>query len=130
MAAQLALYEPDRRTHTSGDSDSHQPERRRPFAEPVHSGVARVGRTSDRRAGTILCQSCHGREARYGFRTQHDPELDRPRTLCFECFRLEMSRRQEAARAIQVQLPLEQRLDAIHKRSRRAQIAARHALGL
>ncbi len=132
MAAQLALYEPDRRTTEprSHQPERHQPERRRPYAEPVHSGVARVGRTTDRRAGTVLCQSCHGREARYGFRTQHDPELDRPRTLCFECFRLEMSRRQEAARAVQVQLPLEERLDAIHKRRRRAQIAARRALGL
>jgi hypothetical protein len=132
MAAQLALYEPDRRTHTAlGDAAPHQLERRRPYAEKVHSGVARVGRSSDRRFGTVLCQSCHGREARYGFRAQHDdPQIDRPRTLCFECFRLEMSRRQEVARAVQVQLPLEQRLEAIHKRRRRAQIAARHALGL
>ncbi len=113
MAAQLALYEPDRRVTRK---PSQTPELRRP---------------SDRRSGTILCQSCHGREARYGFRTQHDdPQVDRPRTLCFECFRLEVSRRQEAARAVQVQLPLQQRLDAIHRRRRRAQIAARRALGL
>jgi hypothetical protein len=128
MAAQLALYELDRRTAEAG---SRLPERRRPYREPIRSGVARVGRSSDRRSGTVLCQSCHGREARYGFRAEHaDPQLDRPRTLCFECFRLEMGRRQEAARAIQVQLPLEQRLDAIHKRRRHAQIAARRALGL
>jgi hypothetical protein len=128
MAAQLALYELDRRTTVTG---SHVPERRRPYREPIRSGVARVGRSSDRRAGMVLCQSCHGREARYGFRGEHDdPQLDRPRTLCFECFRLEMGRRQEVARAIQVQLPLDERLDAIHKRRRRAQIAARRALGL
>lgn len=132
MAAQLALYEPDRRTNTAlEDSSSHQPERRRPHADRVHAGVARVGRTSDRRAGTVLCQSCHGREARYGFRTQHDdPQVDRPRTLCFECFRLEMGRRHEAQHAVQSELPLAQRLDAIHTRRRRAQIAARRALGL
>jgi len=136
MAAQLALYEPDRRANTAleetarGDAGSHRPERRRPYADPVHSGVARVGQARDRRAGTILCQSCHGREARYGFSTPHDPQIERPRTLCFECFRLEMSRRQEAARAVQVQLPLDQRLDAIHRRRRRAQIAGRRALGL
>lgn len=128
MAAQLALYEGDRRVTEGG---SHLPERRRPYREPIRSGVARVGRSVDRRSGTVLCQSCHGREARYGFRpVPEDPRLDRPRTLCFECFRLEMGRRQEAARAIQVQLPLEQRLDAIDKRRRRAQIAARRALGL
>jgi hypothetical protein len=132
MAAQLALYELDRRT--GNDTPQARPrtaERRRPYAQRVVSGVARVGRSSDRRAGAVLCQSCHGREARYGFRAEHDdPQLDRPRTLCFECFRLEMGRRQEVARAIQVQLPLEQRLDAIHQRRRRAQIAARRALGL
>ena len=138
MAAQLALYEPDRRTTDTalgdtalGDAVPHQPERRRPFAEPVHSGVARVGRTSDRRAGTVLCQSCHGREARYGFRSGHDdPQVERPRTLCFECFRLEMGRRHEAAHAVQPELPLAERLDAIHTRRRRAQMAARRALGL
>lgn len=125
MAAQLALYEPDRRTHTAPEDpgsrqpERRQPERRRPYAEPVHSGVARVGRATDRRAGTILCQSCHGREARYGFSTPQDPQIERPRTLCFECFRLEMSRRQEAARAVQVQLPLDQRLDAICARRAR-----------
>jgi hypothetical protein len=128
MAAQLALYEPDRRTTPD---TSHTPERRRPYAAHPHAGVARVGHTRDRRSGTVLCQACHGREARYGFRVQNDdPQLDRPRTLCFECFRLEVVRRQEAARAVQLQIPLEQRLDAIHKRRRRAQIAARKALGL
>jgi hypothetical protein len=138
MAAQLALYEPDRRTAPGGTAlegspqgPPHTPERRRPYAGRVHSGLARVGRTADRRGGVVLCQSCHGREARYGFRAEHDdPQVDRPRTLCFECFRVEMGRRHDATRAIQVQLPLEQRLDAIHKRRRRAQIAARRALGL
>lgn len=141
MAAQLALYELDRRTaprgigaqegtarNTTPQAHPHTPERRRPYAQRVVSGVARVGRL---RSDPALCHACHAREARYGFRAEHDdPQLDRPRTLCFECFRLELGRRQEAARAIQVQLPLEQRLDAIHKRRRRAQIAARRALGL
>jgi hypothetical protein len=128
MAAQLALYELDRRITPEAP---HTPERRRPYAQRMPAGVARVGRTGDRRSGTVLCQACHGREARYGFRAQHDdPQLDRPRTLCFECFRLEMARRQEAARAVQLAIPLEQRLDAIDKRRRRAQIAARKALNL
>ena len=128
MAAQLALYEPDRRTTPE---PSHTPERRRPYPVTPHAGVARVGRTRDRRTGTVLCQACHAREARYGFRAAHDdPQVERPRTLCFECFRIEMGRRQEAAHAIQVKLPMEQRLDSIHRRRRRAQIAARRALGL
>ena len=130
MAAQLALYELDRRVTPA--AAPRQPERRRPHPSIAREGgVARVGRTTDRRAGPVLCAACHAREARYGFRAeQDDPQLDRPRTLCFECFRLEMGRRQEAARATQVQLPLDQRIDALHKRRRRAQIAARKALGL
>jgi hypothetical protein len=77
----------------------------------------------------LLCASCQAKEARYGFRPHDDdPILDRPRTLCFECFRVEIKRRQEAARAVQVRLPLEQTLDALSLRRRRAQIAARHAL--
>ena len=79
----------------------------------------------------LLCASCQAKEARYGFRPKDDdPLLDRPRTLCFECFRVEIRRRQEAASAVQARLPLEQTLDALSLRRRRAQIAARHALGL
>jgi hypothetical protein len=80
-----------------------------------------------------LCAACQSREARYGFR-EGDPqvqvELDRPRTLCFECFRGEIARRQEAAQAVQGRLPLEQALDALSRRRRRAQIAARRALAV
>ena len=76
----------------------------------------------------LLCASCQAKEARYGFRPQDDPALDRPRTLCFECFRVEIRRRQEAAQMVQVRLPLEQTLEALSLRRRRAQIAARHAL--
>jgi hypothetical protein len=76
-----------------------------------------------------LCASCQEKEARYGFRPQDDdPMLDRPRTLCFECFRIEIQRRQEAARSVQVELPLEQTLEALSLRRRRAQIAARRVL--
>ena len=77
----------------------------------------------------LLCASCQEKEARYGFRPQNDdPMLDRPRTLCFECFRVEMGRRQEAASTVQAKLPLEQTLDALSLRRRRAQMNARHAL--
>ena len=105
MAAQLALYDtPPPRTSTA-------PRRPEPQAP--------------------LCAACRAREARYGFQSDRDdPQVERPRTLCFECFRLEMSRRQEAAHALQARLPLEQRLDALSRRRRRAQIAARRALGL
>lgn len=128
MAAQLALYDTDRRVTPDV---SRTPERRRPYAGRVRSGVARIGHLVDRRTGVVLCQSCHAREARYGFHPeQDDPQVDRPRTLCFECFRLEMGRRQQAAREVQVRLPLDKTLDALHRRRRRAQIAARKALGL
>jgi hypothetical protein len=83
-----------------------------------------------------LCAGCRAREARYGFRQDdHDP-LERPRTLCFDCFRMELARRQAAAaqlargwNAEQEPLPLEDTLNALDRRRRRAQIAARHALG-
>jgi hypothetical protein len=57
--------------------------------------------------------------------------------LCFECFRAEIGRRQAVAaqlargwNAEQVGLPLEEQLEVLSLRRRRAQIAARHALGL
>ena len=105
MAAQLALYEPQALRPRG-------PERR---AQPQ----------------APLCASCRAREARYGFQPDRDdPQVERPRTLCFECFLIEMGRRQEAARAVQPRLPLDQTLDALTRRRRRAQIAARRALGL
>jgi hypothetical protein len=85
-----------------------------------------------------LCAGCRGKEARYGFRNEDDDvEAERPRTLCFECFRAEIGRRQAVAaqlargwNAEQVALPLADTLKKLTQRRRRAQIAARHALGL
>jgi hypothetical protein len=84
---------------------------------------------------TVMCAGCRAREARYGFRDEAEPLADRPRTLCFDCFRMEINRRQAVAarlargwNAQQVNLPLEATLNALTKRRRRAQIAARHAL--
>ena len=78
-----------------------------------------------------LCTGCQAREARYGFRSdQADPLVERPRTLCFECFRVEIGRRRSAAETIQVRLPLEQTLQSLRVRRRRAQMAARRALAL
>lgn len=82
-----------------------------------------------------LCAGCRAKEARYGFR---DEELLEPsRTLCFDCFRLEIVRRQERAErlararnATQLELPISETLNEIDRRRRRAQIAARHALGI
>ena len=119
MAGQLAL---DKRW-----TDHPRPERRRAPQKPV------------------LCAGCQAREARYGFRPgTDDPLMERPRTLCFECFRAEIETRQEAAQVIQVRLPLaphragvrdggpalEQTLESLSRRRRRAQITARSALGL
>lgn len=82
-----------------------------------------------------LCAGCRNNEARYGFRDAVDPSLDRPRTLCFECFRVELARREAVKarlargwNAEQVSLPLEETLKELTHRRRRAQIAARHAL--
>ena len=84
------------------------------------------------------CLGCGEKEARYGF-TPEDAESseDRPRALCFSCFRAELNRRQAVAarlargcNAEQVRLPLDDTLQALTRRRRRAQIAARHALGI
>jgi len=86
-----------------------------------------------------LCAGCRAKEARYGFREEgvEAAGADRPRTLCFDCFRIEIDRRRRVAEqlakgwnAAQVGLPLEDTLNELSRRRRRAQIAARHALGL
>jgi hypothetical protein len=84
-----------------------------------------------------MCAGCREREARYGFQdNQDDPTLDRPRTLCFQCFRIEITRRQAVAARIargwnaeQASLPLQDTLRSLTQRRRRAQIAARRAIG-
>jgi hypothetical protein len=84
-----------------------------------------------------LCAGCRAKEARYGFRAEGagEPGADRPRTLCFDCFRIEIDRRRRVAQqlargwnAAQAGLPLEDTLNELSLRRRRAQIAARHAL--
>ena len=82
---------------------------------------------------TGLCAGCRQREARYGF--GRGRRAARPGTLCFQCFRSELGRRQDVAdrrrrgwNAEQAGLPLTETLEALHTRRRRAQIAARHAL--
>jgi len=116
---QLALYDgSDRRMAT-------QPRRRTPV------------RRADEE--TPVCAACREREARYGFRDRadDDPSVPRPRTLCFDCFRMELDRRRAVAaqlargwNATQADLPLNRTLAEITRRRRRAQIAARHALEL
>lgn len=107
----------------------------------LHAGWTAALRARDavgERSRTVLCAGCREKEARYGFRDdEDDPTAERPRTLCFACFRVELSRRQAVAarlargwNAEQVRLPLEETLQALTVRRRRAQIAARHALGL
>src|SRR5690349_8942960 len=64
---------------------------------PLSRGWTRPSRSSARSGGTPMCAGCRAREARYGFRTSDDDPLDRPRTLCFECFRIELVHRQAVA---------------------------------
>ena len=103
----------------------------------LYGGAARARRFQRRAdaAPVLLCAGCRAREARYGFRDEAHPEADRPRALCFDCFRMEIGRRQSVAaqlargwNASQVRLPLEDTLRQLSLRRRRAQIAARHAL--
>ena len=108
---QLGLYGRTARVRTARPSDSRGPARPR------------------------LCAGCRAREARYGFRDEAHPLADRPQTLCFDCFRMEIARRQSVAaqlargwNASQVRLPLDDTLKELSLRRRRAQIAARHAL--
>jgi hypothetical protein len=91
------------------------------------------------RAPVLMCAACRAREARYGFRDRDDddPMVERPKTLCFDCFRMEMDRRRAVAEqlargwnATQSELPLAGKLEEASRRRRRAQIAARRALGV
>jgi hypothetical protein len=91
-------------------------------------------RVLPRRASVPLCAGCRAKEARYGFRD--DERSERPRTLCFECFRMEFDFRQRVTaqlargwNAEQARLPLVETLKELTMRRRRAQIAARHAVG-
>ena len=120
-------------------------------AQPLHDDDARqlalYGRTKQAtppapprvQEGPRLCAACRAHEARYVFqeRADDDPLVGRPKTLCFECFRMEIDRRQALAahrargwNATQVELPLAGKIDELRRRRGRAQIAARRALGI
>ena len=98
---------------------------------------SRGNRAPSRGRTAPLCAGCRQHEARYGFRVDDgDPADIRPRTLCFSCFRAELDYRQAVAaqlargwNAEQTRLPLDDTLRELTRRRRRAQIAARHALG-
>jgi hypothetical protein len=103
----------------------------------LYERVPDTGRARSGGQPARLCAGCRAKEARYGFRDEDDPIAARPRTLCFECFRVEIGRRQAVAaqlargwNARQVSLPLDETLQSLTRRRRRAQIAARHALGI
>jgi len=108
------------------------------FGETAPQARQVPARPSVTRHAAPLCAGCRAKEARYGFRQpDDDPTTDRPRTLCFECFRVELTHRQAISarlargwNASQVALPLEDTLAELTRRRRRAQIAARKALGL
>jgi hypothetical protein len=79
------------------------------------------------------CAACRAKEARYGFREAD--LIERSSTLCFECFRLELDRRAHEAAAAERRASRTRDVDTdlfdeLTRRRRRAQIAARKALGL
>jgi hypothetical protein len=101
----------------------------------LYEGYTQRHRVLPPRPTTRLCAGCRAKEARYGFREADG--VDRARTLCFECFRMELDRRQRVAaqrargwNAEQAPLPLAETLKELSVRRRRAQIAARRALNL
>ena len=141
---QLALYEAlegDRRRgarRADAAGRAKRPVDTRPGSTTTPDLTAPAPRTRAVQAPR-LCAACREREARYGFRDRpdEDPTVDRPRTLCFDCFRMEMDRRRVVAEqlargwnATQADLPLAGKLEDVDRRRRRAQIAARHALGV
>ena len=84
-------------------------------------GSVNAIRATRPRSSNVLCAGCRQKEARYGFGRYGEP--DRPSTLCYPCFRIELEKRQA--------VPPHTTRDAIWSlRRRRAQIAARKALGL
>ena len=128
MAAEAAVQHPDgqhqERQQRDGQLGLYERAARRSRALPA----APANRQAER-----LCAGCRAREARYGFREAEGAE--RPRTLCFECFRMELDFRQRVAAQLargwngeQARLPLAETLHELTTRRRRAQIAARHAI--
>lgn len=80
-----------------------------------------------------ICARCEENEARYGFRD--GGRFDRPRSYCFDCFRLELERRRTLSLVRPGESPdqpasLTEKLADTERRRRRAQIAARRALGV
>ena len=111
----------------------------RGFVAPARALRATPAASERKPEWKTLCAGCRAKEARYGFRPDgvEASGIERPRTLCFDCFRVEIDRRRRVAQqlakgwnASQVGLPLEDTLNELSLRRRRAQIAARHALGL
>lgn len=99
----------------------------------LYEGATAPRRVQPARPMVRLCAGCRAKEARYGFQQAEGEE--RPHTLCFECFRMEIDWRQRVSaqlargwNAEQARLPLAETLNQLNLRRRRAQIAARKAL--
>ncbi len=79
-----------------------------------------------------LCTSCQERQARFRYRGV--VKADRAHTLCFECYRAELNRQRTPRTLVvppvaQQVLPLAECQRLLDLSRRRAQIAARHAIG-
>src|ERR1041384_5184933 len=102
--------------------------------EVVTPSPAARRRPGEPRVRTRMCAACQAKEARYGFRSEVSSYRltgataagpDRPRTLCFDCFRVEIGRRQAAAAQVargwngtQTSLPLADTLERLDRRRR------------
>ena len=85
------------RTNRAGAAESNSPNDRQLALSETWLRVRAVA-MSRAASEPPLCAGCRTREARYGFRLDGDVDpLERPRTLCFECFRMELGRRQAVA---------------------------------
>ena len=123
-----------------GAEDGRGTEKRRGSAGVVwrvaSAGARPAVESIDRAAGADVRGLPDARSPLRLSRIRRRPAAVRPRTLCFDCFRMEITWRQDVAarmargwNAEQAQLPLEATFSALARRRRRAQIAARHALG-
>ena len=83
----------------------------------LYGRAARIARAAAPASKAPLCAGCRAREARYGFRDEAEPLAHRPRTLCFDCFRMEIKfisgRAASPRRRVKPRTPVGHRLERL-----------------